>query len=200
MPAPPTVETSQTIVSQSYIEHQMKQMNDSITTSIGSMFDKFQQSVEQRFLNLSEEINQLKGHMDLYDLSTNTTQGLSTSSNENLTSEIKAALQQEFDGISSEVKAQASRISKLEDCRWFEDEYAFNLEVLRVEFDRVHGSVDNFAKLQADALKELRDDTKQVTSKMKLVWHFIRNLQTSVDNLTTSIKVKIEQPGSSDYP
>ena len=57
----------------------------------------------------------------------------------------------------------------MEDCRWFEDEYASNLGVLRVKFDKVHGSADNFAKLQADALKGLRDDTKQVTSKMGLV-------------------------------
>ena len=63
-------------------------------------------------------------------------------------------------GISSEVKAQASRISKLEDYRRFEDEYASNLRVLRAKFGRVHGSVDNFAKLQANALKGLRDDTK----------------------------------------
>ena len=55
--------------------------------------------------------------MDLYDLTTNTTQGSSTSSNENLTSKIKEVLQQGIDGISSEDKAQASRISKLEDCR-----------------------------------------------------------------------------------
>ena len=108
--SPPTTETSSTepTLSQSYIENQMQQMNESIMNSIGSMFDKFQQSEEQRFLNLSEEINQLKGRMDLYDLTTNTTQGPSTSSNENLTSEIKAALQQGIDGISFEVKAQAS--------------------------------------------------------------------------------------------
>ena len=95
MPTAPTVETSivETTVSQSYIEHQMKQMTDSITTSIGSMFDKFQQSVKQRFLNLSKKINQLKGRIDLYELTINTTQGPSTSSNENLTSEIKEALQ-----------------------------------------------------------------------------------------------------------
>ena len=88
----------------------------------------------------------------------------------------------------------------MKDCRQFEDEYASNLGVLRVEFGRAHGSIDNFAKLQADALKGLRDDTKQVTSKMELIWHFIHNLQTSVDNLTTSIKVKIEQLGPSYCP
>ena len=138
--------------------------------------------------------------MDLYDCTTNTAQGPSTSSNQNLTSEIREALQQEIDGISFEVKAQASRISKLKDCRWFEVEYASNLRVLRAEFGRVHGSANNFAKLQADALKGLRDDTKQVTSDIGLVWHFLHNLQVSVDNLKMSIQVKIEQPGPFDCP
>ena len=98
--------------------------------------------------------------MDLYDLTTTTTQGPSISSNQNLTSEIREALYQGIDGISSEVKVQSLRISKLEDCRRFEDEYASNLGILRVEFSRVRGSADNFAKLQADALQGLRDDTK----------------------------------------
>ena len=88
-------------------------MTESITTSIDSMFEKFNQLVEQRFQNLSEEVNQLKGRMDLYDLTTTTTQGPSTSSNENLTSKIKEVLQQGIEGILSEVKAQYSRISKL---------------------------------------------------------------------------------------
>ena len=51
-----------------------------------------------------------------------------------------------------------------------------------------------------DALKELREDTKQVTSKMELVWHFLHNLQTSVDNLRCSIKVKTEQAEPSEPP
>ena len=89
---------------------------------------------------------------------------------------------------------------KLEDCRRFEDEYASNLGILRAEFCRVHGSADNFAKLQPDALQGLWDDTKQVRSKMKLVWHFLNNLQASMGNLKTSIQVKIEQPGPSNYP
>ena len=88
----------------------------------------------------------------------------------------------------------------MEDYRRFEDEYASNLGVLRAEFGRVRRSVDNFVKLQADALKGLRDDTKQVISKMGLVWHFLHNLQVSMDNLKTSIQVKIEQPGPSNYP
>ena len=89
----------------------------------------------------------MKSRIDLYDHTINAAQGPFTSSGQNLTSEISEALQQGIDGISSEVKAQASRIFKLEDCRWFEDEYASNLRVLRPKFGRVHRSVDNFAKL-----------------------------------------------------
>ena len=118
----PTSDTTQTpiiepSVSQSYFKNQMRQMTESIIISIGSMFEKFNQSVEQKFQNLSEKINQLKSRMDLYDLTTNAAQGPFTSSNPNLTSEIREALQQEIDRISSKVKAQASRISKLKDCR-----------------------------------------------------------------------------------
>ena len=82
----PIIEPS---VSQSYINNQLRQMTESIITSIGSMFEKFNQLVEQRFQKLSEEINQLKSRMDLYDLTTKATQGPSTSSNQNLMSEIR---------------------------------------------------------------------------------------------------------------
>ena len=86
----------------------MQQMTESITTSIGSMFDKFHRSVEQRFQSLGKEINQLKGRMDLYDLTTTATpniQGPSISSSGNLTSEIKEVLQQEIEDITFKVKA-----------------------------------------------------------------------------------------------
>ena len=66
---------------------------ESITTSIGSMFKKFNQSVEQRFQKLSEEISQLKSRMDFYDLTATTTQGPSTSTNSNLTFEIREVFQ-----------------------------------------------------------------------------------------------------------
>ena len=102
MPTPPTMDlptsdTTQTpiikpSVSQSYIDNQMRQMTKSLTTSIGSMFEKFNQSVEQRFQKLSKKINQLKSRMDLYDLTTNAAQGPSTSSNQNFTSKIREAL------------------------------------------------------------------------------------------------------------
>ena len=59
MPTPTITETStlEPIVSQAYIENQMRQMTESLTTSICSMFDELNQSMEYRFQNLSEEIN-----------------------------------------------------------------------------------------------------------------------------------------------
>ena len=81
--------------------------------------------MEYRFQNLSKEINQLKAKIDLYDLTKEITydvQGPSTSSMGNITSDIKEVLQQGIEGMSSKVKAQYSRICKLEDCRRFEDE------------------------------------------------------------------------------
>ena len=74
----------------------MRQLLESITTSIGSMFEKLNQSVEYRFQNLSKEINQLKARMDMHDLTTSTpqdTQGPSTSSMPNIFTEIKETLQ-----------------------------------------------------------------------------------------------------------
>ena len=52
--------------------------------------------MEYRFQNLSEEINQLKVRMDLYDLTTTAShdaQGSSTSPMNNISSEIKDVLQ-----------------------------------------------------------------------------------------------------------
>ena len=62
IPTSATIETPiiEPSMSQSYIDNQLRQMTESITTSIGSMLEKFNLSVEQRFQNLSEKINQLK--------------------------------------------------------------------------------------------------------------------------------------------
>ena len=128
----------------------MRQLNESLTTFIGSMFENLHQFMEYKFQNLSEEINQLKARIDLYDLTTTTpheVQGPSISSMNNIFTEIKDILQQGIDGITSEVKAQALRITKLEDCRRYEDEYATGLGILCTEFGRVHDSADNFTKL-----------------------------------------------------
>ena len=40
------ISTLELTVSQTYIENQMRQLNESLTTSIGSMFEKLHQSVE----------------------------------------------------------------------------------------------------------------------------------------------------------
>ena len=98
MPSPSVIEptTLEPSMSQTYFENQMRQLTESLTTSIGSMFDKLNKSMEYQFQNLSEEINQLKAKMDLYDLTkeaTHDAQGPSTSSNGNITSEIKEVLQ-----------------------------------------------------------------------------------------------------------
>ena len=101
--------------------------------------------------------------MDLHDLTTPTqyvVQDLSTSTMNNIFTEIKNILNKGIEDITSEVKAQAFKITKLEDCRRYEDEYATNLEILSVEFERLWGSVHNFAKLQADAHKGLWEDIK----------------------------------------
>ena len=51
MPAPSVTETStlEPTMSQTYIENQIRQLNESLTTSIGSMFEKLHQSVEHKF-------------------------------------------------------------------------------------------------------------------------------------------------------
>ena len=51
MPSPTTTEAfpSEPIVSQAFIESQMRQLSKSIITSIGSMFEKLNQSVDYRF-------------------------------------------------------------------------------------------------------------------------------------------------------
>ena len=74
----------------------MRQLSESLTTSMGSMFEKLNQSVEYRFQNLNKEINQLKARMDMYDLTASTpydTQVPSTSSIPNTSTEIKEILQ-----------------------------------------------------------------------------------------------------------
>ena len=52
----------------------MRQLSQSINSSMGSMFEKLNQSVESRFELISEEISQLKDRMDAYDLTRSTLQ------------------------------------------------------------------------------------------------------------------------------
>ena len=58
----------------------------------------------------------------------------------------------------------------------------------------MRGAADNFTKLQADALKELREDSKHLTSEVGQIWHFLQALLTKVDNLTPHVRVKQEPP------
>ena len=87
--------TSKPLVSQEFIEQQMRQLSQFNTTSMGSMFDKLNQSVEYRFQCISEEINQLKARMDNYDLTKLTPQydqGPSSSSTQNISTNIRQTL------------------------------------------------------------------------------------------------------------
>ena len=84
--------TSKPLVSQKFIETQMRQLLELITTSMDFMFEKLNQSVEYRLI---EEINQLKERIDMHDLTTSTphdAQGPSTSSMQNTSIEIKEIL------------------------------------------------------------------------------------------------------------
>ena len=49
--------TTKPLVSQEFIEQQMRQLSQSITSSMGSMFEKLNQSVESRFEHISGEIS-----------------------------------------------------------------------------------------------------------------------------------------------
>ena len=117
---------------------------------MGSMFEKFNQLVEYRFQNLSEKINQLKTRMDMYDLTTTTphdTQGPSTNSMNNTSTEIKEILKQGVEDITFEVKAQSLRICKLKDCKKFDDDYVTGLDILRGEFGRLRGLAKAFTNI-----------------------------------------------------
>ena len=67
--APTFVEAStfEPTVSQDFIEQQMRLLSQSITSLMGSMFDKLNQSIESRFQRISRKINQLQARMDAYD-------------------------------------------------------------------------------------------------------------------------------------
>ena len=58
----------------------------------------------------------------------------------------------------------------------------------------MRGTADNFTKLQADALKELREDSKHLTYEVSQIWHFLQALLTKVDKLSPQVQVKQEPP------
>ena len=149
-------------------------------------------SIEEKLSKLTEDVTSIQTRLNTLEASSSTQIPPSVSPDE--VTAIKAIMTQGVERMTNELRSESLRISKLEDCRRFEDEYAKNLGTLRGEFGRMRGSADNFTKLQADALKELREDSKNLTSEVSQMWHFLQALLTKVDKLTPQIIVKQEPP------
>ena len=151
----------------SSIETFIKQMTEDITHSIQTSLATFSQSIEDKINKLNEDVTQIQARISSLEASSSS---LNTPSiNLEHIDAIKQIMTQGVDRMSSELKSESLRISKLEDCRRFEDEYASNLDTLREEFGRMRGSAENFTKLQVDALKELREDSKHLTSEVSQI-------------------------------
>ena len=176
----------------SSIESLMKKMTEDITASIQSSMASFSHNIEERLNKLSEDVTQIQSRLNTLEASSSTQIPPSVSLDQ--VNAIKEIMTQGVDRMQSELRSESLRISRLEDCRRFEDEYATNLGTLRGEFGRMRGAADNFTKLQADALKELREDSKHLTSEVSQIWHFLQALLTKVDNLTPQVRVKQEPP------
>ena len=141
---------------------------------------------------LSEDVSHIQTRLNNLEASSSST--TTPSVNLEQIDAIKNIMTRGVEKTSSELRSESLRISKLEDCRRFEDEYASNLGTLRGEFGRMRGAADNFTKLQADALKELREDSKHLTSKVSQIWYFLQALLTKVNELTPQVKIKQEPP------
>ena len=167
-------------------------MTEDITYSIQTSLSTFSQLIEDKLNKLSEDVTQIQAKINSLEASSSS---LNTPSiNMEHINAIKQIMTQGVNRMSSKLRSESLRISKLEDCRRFEDEYASNLGTLRGEFGRMRGSAENFSKLQADALKELREDSKHLTSEVGQIWHFLQALLTKVNELSPPIRVKQEQP------
>ena len=140
----------------------MKKMTEDITTSIQTSMASFSHNIEEKLGKLSEDVISIQSRLNTLEASSST--NVTPSVNIEHIDAIKNIMTQGVDRMSAELRSESLRISKLEDCRRFEDEYAANLGTLRGEFGRMRGAADNFTKLQADALKELREDSKHLTS------------------------------------
>ena len=149
----------------------MKKMTEDITHSIQSSMATFSQTIEEKLSKLSEDVTHIQSRIN--NLEASSSSHNTPSINMEHIDDIKQIMTQGVDRMSSELKSESLRISKLEDCRRFEDEYASNLGTLRGEFGRTRGAADNFTKLQADAIKELREDSKNLTSEVSQIWHFL---------------------------
>ena len=167
-------------------------MTEDITATIQTSLASFSHTIEEKLTKLTEDVSQINTRLNTLEASSSSHIPPSVSSDE--VTAIKEIMTQGVERMSSELRSESLQISKLEDCRRFEDEYATNLGTLRGEFGRMRGAADNFTKLQADALKELREDSKHLTSEVGQIWHFLQALLTKVDNLTPQVKVKQEPP------
>ena len=167
-------------------------MTEDITATIQTSLTSISQTVEEKMMKLTEDVSQINTRLNHLEASSSS--NIPPSVNTDEINAIKEIMTKGIDGMHSKLQTASLRISKLEDCRRFEDEYAKNLGTLRGEFGRMRGSADNFTKLQADALKELRDDTKTLTSEVSQMWHFLQALLTKVDKLTPQVIVKQEPP------
>ena len=183
---------TESITPSSSIEELMKKMTEDITATIQTSLASFSQTIEEKMTKLTEDVSQINTRLNKLEASSSS--HIPPSVNTDEINAIKEIVTKGIDGMHSELQSASLRISKLEDCRRFEDEYAKNLGTLRGEFGRMRGSADNFTKLQADALKELRDDTKTLTSEVSQMWHFLQALLTKVDKLTPQVIVKQEPP------
>ena len=140
----------------SSIEAIMKKMTEDITNSIQTSMASFSHNIEEKLSKLSEDVISIQSRLNTLEASSST--NVTPSVNLEHIDAIKNIMTQGVDRMSAELRSESLRISKLEDCRRFEDEYAANLGTLRGEFGRMRGTANNFTKLQADALKELRED------------------------------------------
>ena len=175
-----------------FIQTIMKKMTKDITNSIQTSMTSFSQNIEEKLSKLGEDVINIQSRLNTLEASSSTNVTPSVDSEQ--INAIKEIMTQGVDRMSSELKSKSLRISRLEDCRRFEDEYASNLGTLRGEFGRMRGAADNFTKQQADALKELREDSKHLTSEVSQIWHFLQALLTKVNDLTPQVKVKQESP------
>ena len=153
------------------METLIKKMTEDITHSIQTSLATFSQTIEDKLSRLSEDVTHIQSRIN--NLEASSSSHNTPSVNLEHIDAIKQIMTQGVERMSSELRSESLRISKLEDCRRFEDEYASNLGTLRGEFGRMRGAAENFTKLQADALKELREDSKHLTSEVGQIWHFL---------------------------
>ena len=129
----------------SSIETLIKKMTEDITHSIQTSLVTFSQTIEDKLSKLNEDVTHIQSRIN--NLEASSSSHNTPSINMEHIDAIKQIMTQGVDRMSSELKSECLRISKLEDCRRFEDEYASNLGTLRGEFGRMRGAADNFTKL-----------------------------------------------------